>query len=355
MEYVKDVCQRDHLSNEKELELTNQVESLRNELKNIVFTRLHALRIITKMLDNMVIKSNDFNKILMRGERKESVITKIKELKRVINKYSPQKHVEITREARDITLGIRIRPSIIKKIAKRNGTKLAQKTLAELHEKEHKMVENVLALVCYMAGSYTKDEDFKDELIGAGNMGLMQALENYTTKYKTKFVTYASWWIKHYILRTARNSSFPLNIPDEIHATNRKIENAYQELSHKNNRRPTEAELAEYTGINENKVSDICALFNDLVLFEDKECNISLVETPSDEGVADYIKREEIDIELPKLPRIERDVISLWSGIGDGYPYMHLIIAQILGIDQHWSGVVLKKGLARLKGKMTLS
>ncbi len=40
-----------------------------------------------------------------------------------------------------------------------------------------------------------------DELISAGNKGLLKAAENYHPNKKFKFAAYAVWWIRHYILQ----------------------------------------------------------------------------------------------------------------------------------------------------------
>lgn len=39
-----------------------------------------------------------------------------------------------------------------------------------------------------------------DELIKAGNKGLLAAAEHYRPNAKFRFVAYAVWWIRHYIL-----------------------------------------------------------------------------------------------------------------------------------------------------------
>lgn len=39
-----------------------------------------------------------------------------------------------------------------------------------------------------------------DELIKAGNKGLLAAAERYRPNAKFRFVAYAVWWIRHYIL-----------------------------------------------------------------------------------------------------------------------------------------------------------
>ena len=60
------------------------------------------------------------------------------------------------------------------------------------------------------------------DLIGAGNMGLMRAIDRFDAKKGYKFITYAVWWIKQEILKlldAGRALKFPVN----VHCDRRKI------------------------------------------------------------------------------------------------------------------------------------
>lgn len=51
-------------------------------------------------------------------------------------------------------------------------------------------------LVAAVASRYPNPKKSFSELMGAGNRGLLEALEHYDPGKKYKFSTYATWWIR---------------------------------------------------------------------------------------------------------------------------------------------------------------
>jgi len=58
---------------------------------------------------------------------------------------------------------------------------------------------NCLRSVVKIARKYTRDPDKVKDLISAGNLGILHALQKYDPTYKTRFLSYATYWIKLYI------------------------------------------------------------------------------------------------------------------------------------------------------------
>jgi len=53
-----------------------------------------------------------------------------------------------------------------------------------------------------------------DDLVSAGNLGLIKAIKKFDTKYQTNFSTYAVFWIKQAILREIKENLGITRIPD---------------------------------------------------------------------------------------------------------------------------------------------
>jgi len=87
------------------------------------------------------------------------------------------------------------------------------------------------------------------DLIQEGNAGLIRAAEKFDWRRRTKFSTYATWWIRQAILRALDNQSRVIRLPVNVQAAIREINLIHRELVHELNRDPTDVELAEAMGV----------------------------------------------------------------------------------------------------------
>lgn len=67
---------------------------------------------------------------------------------------------------------------------------------AELKTLEASAVTGYVKFVVKKARKYTKNPDLLREVIGYGNLGLMDAMLRYDVTRKLRFLTYAAWWIR---------------------------------------------------------------------------------------------------------------------------------------------------------------
>ena len=112
-----------------------------------------------------------------------------------------------------------------------------------------------LRLVVALARRYeTKLMPFAD-LIQEGNLGLMRAVERFDHKRGFRFSTYAAWWIRHGLNRALSDKGrlvrLPVHLIDDAQRTGR----AAEEFLRENGRVATPRELAERTGLSEQKLA----------------------------------------------------------------------------------------------------
>jgi RNA polymerase sigma factor (sigma-70 family) len=64
-----------------------------------------------------------------------------------------------------------------------------------------------------VAKKYTRNADYLQKLISAGNVGLVIAVDRFDIVRNSRFLTYAAWWIIKEILDEMSASSSPVHVP----------------------------------------------------------------------------------------------------------------------------------------------
>lgn len=85
-------------------------------------------------------------------------------------------------------------------------------------ESKRRLIESNLRLVFSIARSYTKDnsEDMLENLISAGNEGLIRALSKYDPTKGTKFSTYCGSWVLMYIRKYVLEDMQLIKAPSSV-------------------------------------------------------------------------------------------------------------------------------------------
>lgn len=189
-----------------------------------------------------------------------------------------------------------------------------------------KIIKANLRFVITVAKQYQyKGLDLID-LIQEGNIGLTQAVYLYNRKKKTKFITYAVWWIKQSIIKSlsfnCRTVRTPMNQIIYINKINNIIDN-FKKIT---GEEPSVEEINSILNINEKKLINAIKSINSIESLESRntedENSTGLidilhvdVEDP-DEKIMNKEREEQIDIMISKLPPRESDVLRLSFGIG---------------------------------------
>lgn len=93
------------------------------------------------------------------------------------------------------------------------------------------------------------------DLIQEGNIGLMKAAEKYNGDRGFRFSTYATYWIRQTISRALATQARTIRLPANLSDLAVKIHKAQQDLTQKNERVPTNQELAAYLDVDEDKIA----------------------------------------------------------------------------------------------------
>jgi RNA polymerase sigma factor for flagellar operon FliA len=166
---------------------------------------------------------------------------------------------------------------------------------------------------------YTNSSQDADDLVNAGIIGLMDAIDRYDPIKGASFKNYAQHRIRGEIMDEIRSMDW---VPHSTRVKARKIERAYAELERNGNKYPDEEDVANLLGISIEQYHDALLEINRMTisLLDDIFCDDNeIFSDPKDENGRDpetetlMAETENLVGEaIEKLPEKEKLVISLY-------------------------------------------
>ena len=179
------------------------------------------------------------------------------------------------KEEKELTRKIALENEKLRRDLKKAGI-IFNKKISRLIEKhatftksEQHLITANLPLVVSIAKNYIilNKLHFLD-LIQEGNLGLFRAVRRFNWKRGYKFSTYATYWIRNYILTTLNNDGRTVRIPKVALDEVRDYKNTEILLSLKLRRQPSLPEIAKATNLPLQKVFQIRATQDQMAPFE---------------------------------------------------------------------------------------
>lgn len=238
---------------------------------------------------------------------------------------------------------------------------LAKEIDDSIPEAKEKFINANYRLVVSIAKKYRKENVDMLDLIQAGNIGLIKAVEKYDYKKGFKFSTYATWWIKQSITRYIDDCENTIRIPVHLHQRINFIKRKKQELSNELQREPSLDELGEVCDMEPDKILEILKRDKNVVsldtpIKEDEDS--SLVEfIPSDANLDDVViheveqknLREKIDELLTGLNDQEQKVLRMRFGLDDDDPKTLEEIGKVFGVTRERIRQIEAKAIRKLR------
>jgi len=125
---------------------------------------------------------------------------------------------------------------------------------SEKSRAKNKMIESNLRLVVSIAKRFQNRGCSLDDLIAAGNIGLIRATELFDWRKGFRFSTYATWWIRQNIGREVASQSKQIKTSGRVTDVYVRIQLARDEFIELHAQEPTCAELASIIGVTETTV-----------------------------------------------------------------------------------------------------
>ena len=198
--------------------------------------------------------------------------------------------------------------------------KLAQRMEEGDEDAKKRLAEANLRLVVSIAKRYVGRGMLFLDLIQEGNLGLIKAVE--------KFSTYATWWIRQAITRAIADQARTIRIPVHMVETINKLIRVSRQLLQELGREPTPEEIAEEMHMSVERVREILKISQEPVsletpIGEEEDSHLGdfiqddNVPVPADAAAFTMLKEQLEDV-LSTLTDREQKVLRLRFGLDDG-------------------------------------
>ena len=207
-----------------------------------------------------------------------------------------------------------------------------------------------------------------EDLVLAGNEGLLEALRRYDPSRGPRLSTYAMWWIRNKMSEEARLYRWKIRIPDHVHRQLPRIMRRYGWLLQEFGRDPTEEEVAEELGISVERLESFLACWDaqDMVsldgrvgedgasmfgdgLADPSEPCYAVAESPVTELANMDSLRDSVGRALAPLSQRERMVIIVRYGLEDDEARTYEEVGKRLGVSRERARQIEAKALRKLR------
>jgi RNA polymerase sigma factor (sigma-70 family) len=92
------------------------------------------------------------------------------------------------------------------------------------------------------------------DLIQEGNLGLLKAIPRFDYRRGFRFSTYATWWIRHFVVRARQNQGSDVRVPVHLQDLMFRVRRAQTQLARELGRDPTRKEIAKELRVSEKNL-----------------------------------------------------------------------------------------------------
>ena len=174
------------------------------------------------------------------------------------------------------------------------------------------------------------------DLIQEGNLGLYESVEKFELKHNTKFLTYATYWIKKKIIEYIKKNNI-IKAPQKEYEIYKLVSSTTNELIQKLGRNPTDEEISNACNMTLDEIYKNKQNINEFnVLHIDSQEKNILDIIPSD-ITSDFISNENIELIsdlLEQLDELEKDVLIKHYGLFSNKKLLYKEIADIYNLNE---------------------
>jgi len=194
---------------------------------------------------------------------------------------------------------------------------------------ENKLICSNLKFVISICRKYQGQGVLLEDLIGAGNIGLIEAARRFDPGRHCgeKFITFAVWYIKHHVFESIMMFKFMYRIPNTYHNDILKYNKIKLSLERRFCRPPTKSELLESMEVDEQRLDVIEDLLD-----QNKFVSLSdFVSKAKNVTYADVICNEQEDVS--KVYDLRERRRSIYKALDNLTPQEKKVIVHYFGLS----------------------
>lgn len=236
---------------------------------------------------------------------------------------------------------------------------LARRIRSGDEEARDALVTANLRFVVRVAGDFQGCGMALEDLISAGNLGLITAAERFDESHGVKFITYALWWIRQAILNSLSQDTRTVRLPANRIKLLNSITHLARQIGQETCGEPDELTIAQALDVPVRNVREMMLWSHDIASldapFVDDEDSLPIhviadeaAESPDRQVSTDSDQRQ-LDLALASLEEREQQVIRQHFGLDDDEPKTLEAIGRDVGLTKERIRQIKEKALRKLR------
>jgi len=237
--------------------------------------------------------------------------------------------------------------------------KALQEQINEGRKARDHMIEANIRLVVNIAKKYRRYSASFLDLIQAGNVGLIRAVDKFDYTMGNRFSTYATWWVRRSVLRHLNQKERTIRLPNYLSTRIRKIHRVRKELMNTLSRTPTNEEIGEKVDMSADEVGRLLgyakrSISLDQPIGEDGESDLqSYIENKNAPNpfteVRQNLLAEDIIDALGELTEREARILMMRFGLNGTEKHTLKELGEVFGITRERIRQIQKAALRKLR------